>query len=192
MPNWAWCLCAPLHLSECAHIRFLFSWVFVQLQNLPWFWTLHWCGTWWPRLCSSKPAGRQMGPALSDSSQNSPGSSSQEAPECVGGCYTAILFWFSAVQGWRTWKWMLAEAKPSHKTLAPCLEKWSHIVKSKSVVEFDDVGLKGPRTMAEVGFKNKNIRCWLVEDCWDTSGVFWAVAFNLYLDICLPSFVSKQ
>lgn len=54
---------------------------------------------------------------------------------------------------------MLAEAKPSHKTLTLCLEKRSHVVKSKSVVEFDDVGLRGPRTMAEVGFKNKNVRC---------------------------------
>lgn len=32
------------------------------------------------------------------------------------------------------------------------------LYKSKSVVEFDDVGLRGPRTMAEVRFKNKNVR----------------------------------
>lgn len=153
-------------------------------------------GVAWPRPCSSKPAGRQMGPAPFDSSQNPSGSGSQEAPQCVGGWPLLrsypVLFWFSAVQGWRNWKCMLAEVKPSHKTLTLCLEKWSHVVKSKSVVEFDDVRLKGPRTMAEVGFKNKNVRCWLVKDCWDTSGVFWAGAFNLYLDVCLSSSVSKQ
>lgn len=163
MPTWAWYLCAPLHLSGWATSGFclvgcLYSFrIFPERTELCLLSRaqdrmLHWRGTWWPRLCSSKPAGRQMGPALSHSSQNSPGSSSQEAPECVGGCYTAILFWFSAVQGWRTWKWILAEAKPSHKTLAPCLEKWSHVVKSKSIVEFDDVGLKAPRTMAESRF----------------------------------------
>lgn len=65
-----------------------------------------------------------MGPALFESSQNS---SVAGGPGRVGG--RALLrshpdlFGFSAVQGWRTWKWMLAEVKPSHKTLALCLEK---------------------------------------------------------------------